>query len=236
MLQKLLYFFSGLIIGGTVGYFTTTTILEEEMRVEKETEMEQTRKAIRDEMQAYANAQIKAAELNVMKQKFAEDLLELEQRKAQADKPVDYSAISGYSAAQSNVEDEWGDAKRPKGAPKRKRKPIADDAGAPYYEEAGGVAVYPTEPETEPHYISEDSYASDHFEYEKLTLFWFAVDDVVTDEEYQPLEDLALIGWDWQNHFGEEDDPDIVHVRNPKIAADYEIIRRQQAYAALRPG
>lgn len=237
MRQKLLYFVSGLMIGGVAGYFTAKTFLEEEMRVEKESEMEQTRKAIREEMQTYANAQIEAAELNAIKRKFAEEQLELEQKKAEVSKPVDYTSVSRQSVESKTRkdEDDWGDAKRPKGAPKRKQKLVVDDGRAPYYEEAGGVTVYPTEPETEPYYISEDSFISDHFEYEKLTLFWFTGDDVVTDEEYQPLEDLALIGWDWQNHFDEEDDPDIVHVRNPKIAVDYEIIRDRRSYATTRP-
>ena len=104
----------------------------------------------------------------------------------------------------------------------------------PYYESQDGAAVYPSEPESEPFVISEQAYVADIVN-EKVTLFWFTGDNVVTDEEYNPLEDLSVIGEGWEDHFGEEEDPDVVHVRNPKINADYEIIRDKRSYATTLP-
>lgn len=234
MWQKLGYFAGGLIVGGVAGYFTAKKLFEDRAAEAANRKAQ----AQIDEVRAYCDAQVKAAELNALKALTADQQVQTEQEKVLSEAPVNY-AQEAAEAAQAKYtgdgEDDWGDAKRPKGAPKRRFKHDKDNVPPPYYEENGGAAIYPTEPEAEPHYISEESFTNDHFEYEKQTLFWFVGDNVVTDEEYQPLEDDSVLGKSWANHFGEEEDPDVVHVRNPKIAVDYEIIRDHRSYATTIP-
>lgn len=232
MWKKLAWFAAGLAIGGTAGYFAGKYLTEDKALAETEKQVSE----IKQYYEARLTATEKAAELNVLKQQYAETQILQAQTEAESN-PVDYTKIKPkQSEPDYDPDDEWGDAKRPKGAPKRQQKrraPLAENP--PYYEEQDGAAIYPTEPNSEPVIISEQAYANEHFEFEKQTLFWFTGDNVVTDEEYNPLEDLSLIGGEWQDAFGGEEDPDVVHVRNPKISCDYEIIRDSRSYRTLDP-
>ena len=80
-----------------------------------------------------------------------------------------------------------------------------------------------------PYVITPDEFG-DIYEYEKLTLFYFA-DGVVTDSERQPLDDVdEIVGLDSLDHFGEYED-DAVYVRNDRLKADYEILKDLENYA-----
>ena len=234
MWEKLAYFAGGLIIGGAAGYFVTKELIEDKAndRAKKQA------KELKEYYEAQLAATRKAAELNEMKQKHAETMLQIEQEKALKNALIDYAAESQKASAKkanADDEDEWGDARRPKGAPKKVVPMSLLAERPPEYEEEDGVKIYPTEPSSEPVIITEQAFADEHYEFEKQTLFWFTQDNVVTDEEYQPLEDLSLIGNEWETAFGTEDDPDVVHVRNQKIGCDYEIIRDKRAYATTLP-
>lgn len=69
-------------------------------------------------------------------------------------------------------------------------------------------------------------------EYDKISLTYFA-DGVLTDDEYEVIEDVErTVGSDAVNHFGEYED-DSVFVRNHRLKVDYEILLDQREYAEV---
>lgn len=235
-MNKALWFVLGAVIGAASGYLIAETLVAEKIQKKANEDLAKQIADLEDFYKKRDEARQKAHELNELKEEFVMKEIEREQAKA-TQMPVDYTSPQRKQKKEEPKEwkeeyDEWGNSKRPKGAPRRAEPPEID-YGGPEYDSEDGAKIYPSEPDTEPHVISEDSFEDDCPHYEKMTLFWFMPDNVVTDDEYQPLEDLALIGDDWSTHFGQESDPDVVHVRNPKVACDYEIIRQTKSYASI---
>jgi hypothetical protein len=68
----------------------------------------------------------------------------------------------------------------------------------------------------------------------KRSLEYYAGDNVLTDETGIVVESVSLIGPNALLNFGKlSDDPDVVYVRNNRLAIDYEIIRRNNKYNEL---
>lgn len=87
------------------------------------------------------------------------------------------------------------------------------------------------EEDGEPYVIDPDIFGEDDFETEFLTLY---ADGVLTDDRDFPIEDIkGHVGSDWQNHFGEYDQPECVCVRNIWLKTDYEICKDDRKYADL---
>lgn len=67
----------------------------------------------------------------------------------------------------------------------------------------------------------------DDYHVEELIFF---SDNVLCDEEYEPIENVEdVVGFESLNHFGEYDD-DTVYVRNDKRKCDYEITLDERTY------
>lgn len=84
-------------------------------------------------------------------------------------------------------------------------------------EEKGGVDSV-----ERPYVISPDEFA-EFDDYETISLTYFA-DEVLTDEDYNPIEDVDnVVGEESLDHFGDYED-DSVFVRNDRLKTDYEIL------------
>lgn len=72
-------------------------------------------------------------------------------------------------------------------------------------------------------------------DYETITLTYYQGDDVLADDADEPILDVEdVVGIDSFDHFGEnEDDPDVVYVRNDAMKVDYEICRNADSYAEV---
>ena len=68
--------------------------------------------------------------------------------------------------------------------------------------------------------------------YEKITLTYFEGNDVLTDDREDPIDNPEeLVGTDYKKFFGiDEDEPDIVMIRNDCNGCDYEICRVPASY------
>lgn len=69
--------------------------------------------------------------------------------------------------------------------------------------------------------------------YEKITLTYFEGNDVLTDDREDPIDNPEeLVGTDYKNLFGmiDENEPDIVMIRNDRNGCDYEICRVPASY------
>lgn len=69
--------------------------------------------------------------------------------------------------------------------------------------------------------------------YEKITLTYFEGNDVLTDDREDPIDNPEeLVGTDYKKFFGiDENEPDIVMIRNDCNGCDYEICRVPASYA-----
>lgn len=69
-------------------------------------------------------------------------------------------------------------------------------------------------------------------DYEEVSLTYYA-DGVLTDEQDNPIEDVAgMVGADYASHFGEYKD-DSVFIRNDRLRTDFEILADQRKYSNL---
>lgn len=65
--------------------------------------------------------------------------------------------------------------------------------------------------------------------YDKCSLIWYAIDDVLATEEHERIIDFAIVGEDWRSHVGEFEE-DVAYIRNESIAVDYEIVKEEMSY------
>ena len=69
-------------------------------------------------------------------------------------------------------------------------------------------------------------------DYDEVSLTYYA-DGILTDEQGEPIEDLAgTVGEDYMTHFGEFED-DSVFIRNERLQVDFEILADQRNYSDL---
>lgn len=82
----------------------------------------------------------------------------------------------------------------------------------------------------EPYVITPEEYGER--DYAMVTL-WYHTDGVVVNDHREVVENVEeLVGKDFSNHFGEnEDDPDTVYVRNDEDEIDYEILKEYGPYS-----
>lgn len=86
-----------------------------------------------------------------------------------------------------------------------------------------------------PYIITARSFNEDNYEYDKLTLYYYAVDDTLSDEMDEVVQDPdKLVGESTLSSFGlGSDDENIVYARNDQISCDFEICRLNQSYAEM---
>lgn len=79
--------------------------------------------------------------------------------------------------------------------------------------------------------IAPDEFGEDPDNYETLSFTYYA-DGVLTDDNDDPVTNIAEIIGDGLNHIGEWE-PDAVYVRNEKLGLEYEILRDERNYAEV---
>jgi hypothetical protein len=76
-----------------------------------------------------------------------------------------------------------------------------------------------------PYIIHQDEFSQKEEGYGQVTLTYYAVDAVLTDEDEQPIDDQdEVVGLDNLSNFGHgADDYHVVYVRNDRLQLDYEV-------------
>lgn len=83
-----------------------------------------------------------------------------------------------------------------------------------------------------PYIITYDEFNNECEHYDKLSIYFYARDKILADEDDTQIDDPELIVGELAlSSFGKEEDPDIVHVRNEKLQIDYEIIKLDKDYS-----
>lgn len=84
----------------------------------------------------------------------------------------------------------------------------------------------------EPYCISVEQYSDEMDHFDKLTIYFYQKDNTLIDENEEIIVDVESVIGETLKDFGNlSDDPDVVYVRNEKIAIDYEVIRLYKSYA-----
>ncbi len=85
----------------------------------------------------------------------------------------------------------------------------------------------------EPFVISREEFDEGYPHFDKITITYYAEDDVLADEQDEIIPDIeAVVGHDSLSRFGDMSDDDcVVYVRNGRLGADYEIILTQESYS-----
>lgn len=100
-----------------------------------------------------------------------------------------------------------------------------------YVDYSGVSQKKPEKGECSDPYVIEPEEFSNDGTYEAIDLTYYA-NGVVCDDMDEPLENQDdIVGTDFMNHFGEYGE-DIVHIRNDRLKADYEITYVHSDYIA----
>lgn len=84
-------------------------------------------------------------------------------------------------------------------------------------------------PSNRPYSIDSSTFANTNNHYDKLTLIWYSVDDILADEDNERIIDDAIVGSNWRAQVGKYE-PDVAYIRNDGISVDYEIIKEDLSY------
>ena len=95
--------------------------------------------------------------------------------------------------------------------------------------------VCPSEPVSHPYVIDEASFVNEKSYYDKIGLFYYQGNNVVTSENYEPIADWEdLIGPDIGARFRLQDRSDerfeYIYIRNDSIGSDYEICLKRESF------
>lgn len=84
-----------------------------------------------------------------------------------------------------------------------------------------------------PYVISAEQFSEENAHFDKISLTYYEDDCTLADEGDEIVTDVdETVGRENLDKFGElSDDPEVVYVRNEKIAVDYEIIRLSKSYS-----
>ena len=84
----------------------------------------------------------------------------------------------------------------------------------------------------DPYVISQEEFDNENGHFDKITLYYYDIDDVLADERGEIIPKVDdVIGRSSLTEFGRQcDDDRIVHVRNERYGADYEVILTGVSY------
>lgn len=87
--------------------------------------------------------------------------------------------------------------------------------------------------ENKPHVIAQEVFIENDSGWSQSTLTWYVKDNVLADERDQHIEDVdGIVGKDNLKLFGQDSsDPNVVHIRNPRIESEYEVVRHESSYS-----
>jgi len=118
----------------------------------------------------------------------------------------------------------------------RQPEPLTDAAG---YAE-GEIEGQPAERDlsdidrTQPYVISSEEYNDEFIHHDKVSIYYYMLDDVLCDEHEQVMDDIAgTVGYDC---FKALENSSAAWVRNERLAIDYEICVVRSSYAEVVQG
>jgi len=81
--------------------------------------------------------------------------------------------------------------------------------------------------------ITPEQFALEKHSFDKVTLFWWELERILTEEDLDILDVPEILGYGWEAHIGEFE-VGMVYVRNEKMETDYEVIVKHDSFYEMR--
>lgn len=110
---------------------------------------------------------------------------------------------------------------------------LTPDTKEPYPTDDQPEEYNPIEPSDIPiHMINAKDFNEGVPEYDALSIFYYAGDDTLADENNMIIpRPVDIVGPEALESFDKGEDPNVVYVRNHNISTDFEILRTMESYA-----
>jgi hypothetical protein len=82
----------------------------------------------------------------------------------------------------------------------------------------------------EPYVLHQEEFYADELDYTQTTLTYYAIDDIMADEDEKPVYNYKNVTGELNFGHG-SGDPDTVYIRNDQRRAEYEVIRLDALYS-----
>ena len=89
------------------------------------------------------------------------------------------------------------------------------------------------DPRSDIYVINADQFAHERYGFDKVTLYWWELERILSEEDMAILDVPDILGTNWEAHIGEEE-KDIVYVRNEPLETDYEVVAQHESFYAMR--
>lgn len=89
------------------------------------------------------------------------------------------------------------------------------------------------DPRSDIYVINSDQFAHERYGFDKVTLYWWELERILTEEDMGILDVPDILGTNWESHIGEEE-MDVVYVRNENLESDYEVQVKHESYYEMR--
>lgn len=89
------------------------------------------------------------------------------------------------------------------------------------------------DPRSDIYVINADQFAHERYGFDKVTLYWWELERILSEEDMAILDVPDILGTNWEAHIGEEE-KDIVYVRNEPLETDYEVVVQHESFYAMR--
>ncbi len=88
-------------------------------------------------------------------------------------------------------------------------------------------------PQNDIYVITADQFAHERYGFDKVTLYWWELERILSEEDMSILDVPDILGYGWEGKIG-TDEKDIVYVRNEHLETDYEVIVQHESFYAMR--
>lgn len=217
-----LIFVGGAAVGGGIGWFVTKKHYEKMMDEQIRIEVAATKEFYQDLVKEEAVEEIVVPENNKIEEagrRAVESYTDrMNRRKDDLLRPERTRYDRGASGEAERVRYEMFSK------PEKKEEEEVDEVR---------LAQNDDDPRTDIYVINADQFAHERYGFDKVTLYWWELERILSEEDMDILDVPDLLGMNWETHIGEEE-KDIVYVRNEPLETDYEVVVQHESFYAMR--
>jgi hypothetical protein len=217
----------GVVIGFAIGYRLNRAKIRAEVFRESEEEVEKIREMYRDSARVVRDRDVKPELDEVIEDRGYIVTEEIVERPTRPPVPVEEPSSSRPDVPPGPIQE-----RIQYGAPPPKVPTIKLDTGKSKNADWDFAEELANRTEERPYIIHQDEYQGNETGYKQEVLTWYAGDNVLTDEQEQPIANADdLVDLNHMSRFGHgTDDFNVVFVRNDRLRVEYEICRMPTSY------
>lgn len=89
------------------------------------------------------------------------------------------------------------------------------------------------DPRDDIYVISAEQFAHERLGFDKVTLYWWELERILSEEDMAILDVPDILGTGWEGKIGTEE-KDVVYVRNENLETDYEVVVQHNSFYQMR--